>query len=268
MELNLRGYSPQTIKNYRNTLDNLMKYSEKSLKNMREDDIKGYLFYLQREKDNSLKSIHRHLNAIKTFYKINNLNTADNIKLPKINKEVPVFLNFGEIKRLILATDNLRDKLIIQLLYASGLRVSELVALNRDSIEDNKIKVQHGKGGKDRITYIDPSTRELLDTYLNSRNDQEKALFINKFNKRITTRSIERIVKKYAKEANINKKISPHTLRHSFATHLLQNKANIVVIKDLLGHSNLSTTQIYTTLADEYKEEIYKNSYPLKNIGL
>ncbi len=268
MELNLRGYSAQTIKNYKNTLTNLQKYSKKSLNTLRSEDIKAYLFYLQREKGNGLKSIHRHLNAIKTYYKINEKNIANNIKLPKLNKELPVFLNIGEIERLINATDNLRDKCIIQLLYASGLRVSELVALNTDSIDDNIIKVIQGKGGKDRITYIDPNTIELINTYINSRYDVEKALFINKSKNRLTSRSIERIIKKYASMANINKKVTPHTLRHSFATHLLQNKANIVVIKDLLGHSNLSTTQIYTNLSDEYKEEIYKKSYPLKNINI
>lgn len=268
MELNLRGYSTQTIKNYTNTLHNLQKYSKKSLNTLRSEDIKAYLFYLQREKGNSLKSIHRHLNAIKTYYRINDKNIANNIKLPKLNKELPVFLNVGEIERLIKACDNLRDRCIIQLLYASGLRVSELVALNIDTIEGNTIKVIRGKGGKDRYTYIDSNTIELINSYISSRNDAEKALFINKSSKRLSVRSIERMIKKYASIADIKKNITPHTLRHSFATHLLQNKANIVVIKDLLGHSNLSTTQIYTNLSDEYKEEIYKKSYPLKNINV
>lgn len=268
MELNLRGYSPQTIKNYKNTLSNLYNYYNKPLKALKIEEIKSYLFYLQREKENGLKSIHRHLNAIKTYYRLYDLNNADKIKLPKITKDLPVFLNFGEIKRLIEAADNLRDRLIVQMLYASGLRVSELVSLNVDSIEDNIIKVIQGKGGKDRITYIDSSTCKLLNSYINSRKYENKALFVNKHNKRITIRSIERIIKKLALKAEINKKVTPHTLRHSFATHMLQNKANIVVIKDLLGHSNLATTQIYTNLTDEYKENIYKNSYPLKNIDI
>ena len=268
MELNLRGYSPITIRNYKNTLENLAKYSKKSLDTLRSEDIKAYLFYRQKEKGNGLKTIHRHLNAIKTYYKLSGKNTANNIKLPKLNKELPIFLNVGEIERLISATDTLRDRAIIQLLYASGLRVSELVALNRDSIEDNVIKVVQGKGGKDRITYIDTQTKVLIDKYVSERNDSEMALFLNKSTKRLSVRSIERMIKKYALLANIKKDITPHTLRHSFATHLLQNKANIVVIKDLLGHSNLSTTQIYTNLSDEYKEDIYNKSYPLKYINI
>ena len=195
------------------------------------------------------------------------MNTADKIKLPKLTKDLPVFLNYGEMKRLIEAADSLRDRLIVQMLYASGLRVSELVSLNVDSIEDNRIKVIQGKGGKDRITYIDQSTLELLNKYISSRKIENNALFLNKYGKRINMRSIERLINKLANKADINKKVTPHTLRHSFATHMLQNKANIVVIKDLLGHSNLSTTQIYTNLTDEYKENIYKNSHPLKNIN-
>jgi len=268
MELNLRGYSPQTIKNYKNTILNLEKYYNKPLKSLNTNEIKSYLFYLQKEKGNSLKSIHRHLNAIKTYYRTYDMNNAENIKLPKLTKDLPVFLNFGEMKRLITVTDNLRDKLIVQMLYASGLRVSELVSLDIDSIEDNKIKVTQGKGGKDRITYIDQSTLELLKKYINERKSDKKALFLNKYGKRINIRSIERLIKKLAIKADINKKVTPHTLRHSFATHMLQNKANIVVIKDLLGHSNLATTQIYTNLTDEYKENIYKNSHPLKNINI
>ncbi len=268
MELNLRGYSPKTTENYLNTLKNLEKYSKRSLKKLKTDDIKAYLFYLQREKGNNLKSIHRHLNAIKTFYRTNELNNAENIKLPKLTKDFPIYLKIGEIKKLISSADNTRDKTIIQLLYASGLRVSELAALNIDSIDENTVKVVRGKGGKDRITYIDPSTMKLIKEYITTRNDKENALFINKYQKRISVRSIERIIQKYAIKTDINKKITPHTLRHSFATHLLQNKANIVVIKDLLGHSNLSTTQIYTNLTDEYREDIYNKSYPLKNINL
>ena len=180
MELNLRGYSPRTIKNYTNTLYNLQKYSKKTLNTLRSEDIKAYLFYLQREKGNSLKSIHRHLNAIKTYYRFNEKNIADKIKLPKLNKELPVFLNVGEIERLLNAVDNTRDRCIIQLLYASGLRVSELAALNIDSFEDNTVKVIQGKGGKDRITYIDPNTMDLINNYITSHNDKEKELLINK----------------------------------------------------------------------------------------
>jgi len=268
MELNLGGYSPQTVKNYKNTLINLNKYYKKPLNSLKTEEIKSYLFFLQREKHNGLKSIHRHLNAIKTYYKINNLNIANNIKLPKLTKDLPVFLNFGEIKRLLEATENTRDRLIVQLLYTSGLRVSELVSLNIDSIESNVVKVIQGKGGKDRITYIDPATQELLKIHISSLKSDNKALFLNKYGKRISIRSIERLIKKTAFNADINKKVTPHTLRHSFATHMLQNKANIVVIKDLLGHSNLATTQIYTNLTDEYKENIYNNSYPLKSIDI
>jgi integrase/recombinase XerD len=149
------------------------------------------------------------------------------------------------------------------LLHASGLRVSELVNLNRDSIEENRIHVESGKGKKDRVAYLDNGILDLLQVYLSGRTDEDPALFVNRKDTRLTDRYVEMLVKKYAKRAGIKKKVTPHTLRHTFATHLLENGANIMVIKDLLGHASLSTTQIYTHVTDEHKKEIYERSHPL-----
>jgi len=263
MDMSLMGYSENTIKNYKNTVENFLKHVSKPYTKVREEDIKKYMFKLQKEKNLSLKSLYRYLSAIKCFYSTKKIKTADNIKLPKLSKNLPVFLNYGEIRDLLNSVDNLRDKLIIQLLYATGLRVSELCNLNVDDIEEEKIFVHLGKGSKDRVVFMDENTKKLLEEYIRNRKGEEKALILNKNGKRISQKSIQNIIKKYAKKAKINKKITPHTLRHTFATHMLQNDADIVVIKDLLGHSNLSTTQIYTHVTNKYKEDVYRKSHPL-----
>ncbi|RLF93081.1 recombinase XerC [Thermococci archaeon] len=268
MDMSLMGYSENTIKNYKNTVENFFKYINKEYKKVKDEDIKKYMFNLQKEKNLSLKSLYRHLSAIKCFYSTKKMKTADSIKLPKISKNLPVFLNYGEIKALLNSSENLRDRVIMQLLYATGLRVSELCNLNIKDIEEDKIFVHLGKGAKDRVVFIDENTRKLVNKYIKTRKKNGEALIINKDGERISQRSIQSIIKKYAKKAKINKKITPHTLRHTFATHLLQNDADIVVIKDLLGHSNLSTTQIYTHVTNKYKEEVYKKSHPLSKKGI
>ncbi len=262
-DLALRGYSENTIKAYRLTVEKALAFSRKHFKKMTTQDLKEFLLFLQKEKKCSLRTIHRHINGLRTFFRLFEMDTADKIQLPKVEKALPTFLNFGEIEQLLNSIYNKRDLSIIRLLYASGLRVSELVHLDQGSIEGTVIRVKSGKGKKDRIAYVDEGTLTLIQEYLQGRKDENSALFVNRRGKRLTDRYIEIIVKRYAKIAGIKKKVTPHTLRHTFATHLLQNRANIVVIKDLLGHASLSTTQIYTHVTDEYKKEIYENSHPL-----
>jgi site-specific recombinase XerD len=180
-----------------------------------------------------------------------------------VEKTLPTFLNFGEMETLLHSIFNTRDLAIVRLLYASGLRVSELIHLDRDSIEGNSIRVLSGKGKKERVVYIDDGTLSLIDSYISERTDDDPALFVNQRGTRLTDRYVEILVKRHAQRAGIKKRVTPHTLRHTFATHLLQNKANIMVIKDLLGHASLSTTQIYTHVTDEYKKEMYDESHPL-----
>lgn len=262
-DLALRGYSNHTIKAYRLTMERALKFSGKNFRKSTTQDLKEFLLFLQREKGCSLRTIHRHINALRTFFRLYEMDVADKIQLPKVEKALPTFLNFGEMKILLDSIGCTRDLAIVRLLYASGLRVSELVGLDRDSIEENVIRVRSGKGRKDRISYIDDGTLELVRMYLEKREDENPALFVNRKGERLTDRYIEILVKRHAQKAGIRKKVTPHTLRHTFATHLLQNKANIVVIKELLGHASLSTTQIYTHVTDEYKREIYENSHPL-----
>ena len=196
------------------------------------------------------------------------------IDLPRIHRKQVTFLHFDEVEDMLEEIDisnesGLRDRAIIELLYSGGLRVSELVGLNRDSINlERREFMVRGKGSKDRPIFISQSAADRVRDYLDARTDSLPALFLNNSRhlqevdtsgdyRRITARSVERIVKKYARLAGITKHVSPHTLRHSFATDLLMNGADLRSVQSMLGHSDISTTQIYTHVTDAHLKEIY-----------
>jgi site-specific recombinase XerD len=262
-DLGLRGYSPHTQRAYEGTITNCLEFCEKDFREITTADVKRFLLFVKDERNCTLRTIHRHINALKAFFEYFEIDIVRKIRLPKVEKALPTFLTLGEMETLLNSIFNKRDLAIVRLLYASGLRVSELVKLNRDSFEENSLRVKSGKGKKDRIVYVDDGTIEIIEEYLNEREDKNKALFVNRRGKRLTCRSVELLVKKHAERAGIKKKVTPHTLRHTFATHLLQNNANIIVIQNLLGHASVATTQIYTHVTDEHKKETYMNSHPL-----
>lgn len=221
-----------------------------------------------------------HLIALRGFFKylakrgIKSLDPSL-IDLPRAAKKQVTFLHFDEIERLLaeipLDTESgLRDRAIIELLFSGGLRVSELCGLNRDSINlERREFMVRGKGKKDRPIFIDRSTAECIEDYLNMRTDTLPALFLNNSAnqqipstsgdfRRLTPRSIERIVQKYTRLAGITKHVTPHTMRHSFATDLLMNGADIRSVQSLLGHANISTTQIYTHITDPHLKEVHE----------
>ena len=221
-----------------------------------------------------------HLIALRGFFKylakrgIKSLDPSL-IDLPRAAKKQVTFLHFDEIERLLaeipLDTESgLRDRAIIELLFSGGLRVSELCSLNRDSINlERREFMVRGKGKKDRPIFIDKSTAECIEDYLNMRTDTLPALFLNNSAnqqipstsgdfRRLTPRSIERIVQKYTRLAGITKHVTPHTMRHSFATDLLMNGADIRSVQSLLGHVNISTTQIYTHITDPHLKEVHE----------
>ena len=221
-----------------------------------------------------------HLIALRGFFKylakrgIKSLDPSL-IDLPRAAKKQVTFLHFDEIERLLaeipLDTESgLRDRAIIELLFSGGLRVSELCSLNRDSINlERREFMVRGKGKKDRPIFIDKSTAECIEDYLNMRTDTLPALFLNNSTnqqipstsgdfRRLTPRSIERIVQKYTRLAGITKHVTPHTMRHSFATDLLMNGADIRSVQSLLGHANISTTQIYTHITDPHLKEVHE----------
>lgn len=191
---------------------------------------------------------------------------ADKIELGKQSERQVIFLENNELERLLAAPDRLRDRAILELLFSTGLRVSELCALNRDSINmrSGEFAVR-GKGDKIRLVFLSETAKAALKNYLEKRRDVDEALFVRDTknpakseNLRLTSRSIERLVKHYSAKAGISKRVSPHTLRHSFATDLLMNGADIRSVQELLGHSSITTTQIYTHITDKQLREVHQ----------
>lgn len=197
------------------------------------------------------------------------------VDLPRAAKKQVTFLHFDEVERLLAeipidTETGLRDRAIIELLFSGGLRVSELCNLNRDSINLARREfIVRGKGKKDRPIFIDQTTADHLEEYLSARSDTLPALFLNNSSnqnipdtsgdfRRLSPRSIERIIQKYARLAGITKHVTPHTLRHSFATDLLMNGADLRSVQSLLGHANIATTQIYTHITDPHLKEVHE----------
>ena len=267
LEMDIQSYSSNTLKTYNSILRNFYKFisTDDKIKNDRGilRAFKKYLQHLKRDKEVSQNYLYLVTVVLKNFFQFSEIEVYEEIKAPKRTKSLPKSLNEQEVYDLIHAKDDsydpeknnpqnisrLRNKLILTLLYSTGLRVSELVKLKIKTIDyqERTIRVR-GKGEKDRIVIFDNATLKLIEEYLEKRGVENELLFVNQKNHMLTSRYIQLMIKEYAKEANINKKVTPHVLRHSFATHLLKNGVDIRAIQQLLGHSNLSTTQIYTSV--------------------
>lgn len=222
-------------------------------------------------------SLSRSLVAIKMFFrflkreKIISVNVAEFLETPKIWQLIPEVLTMEEVKALLTVPDEssfegLRDKSILEILYASGLRVSEVCSLNIYDVGDESIRVK-GKGGKERIVPIASFSLKVIDAYLGSfrasfSNKEENALFVTSKGERMHRQGIWTLVKFYAKQAGIERNVSPHTLRHSFATHLLENGADLRIIQEMLGHSHIATTDRYTQISQKHLNDAFKSFHP------
>jgi integrase/recombinase XerC len=245
------------------------------------DDVRAYLAFLN-EKQYSKSTIARKLATLRSFYKFLvkrgrlDSNPVTTIRTPKQEKKLPRFLEYEQVKRLLETPpmDNwlgARDRAIMETLYSTGMRVSELVGLNMDDV-DFLGEVVHirGKGKKERIAPISSSALQVIQHYMEFRNRRSQSnpnfdsrvLFVNKHGRRLSTRSVRRKMDKYLKMAGLDPAISPHTLRHSFATHMLNNGADLRSVQELLGHQSLSTTQIYTHLGTTRLKEVYQSAHP------
>lgn len=283
-----KQYSFRTIKSYLKDIDDFFIFlgKEKVLeisdlaKKIDASEIRGYIEYLMK-RGLMKRSIARKLAALRTFYRfmfkmgyIDN-NPANSVSTPRQEKRLPSFLEEAEMDELLNLPDDtpmgLRDKAIMELIYSTGLRVSELINLKlQDVLFNEKLLRVMGKGNKERIIPFGDLAEQALREYIKIRknllkkgnSDLSDYLFINNLGKRMNDRVIRRIVKKYVNQLAIIKKISPHTLRHSFATHLLNSGMDLRAIQELLGHSRLSTTQIYTHLDLASLISVYKKSHP------
>jgi tyrosine recombinase XerC len=276
-----KGYSPHTLKSYNDDLDGFLNFiSEIGIDNPEKISYTALRHYVQSiaEKGVSARTLERKVASLKSFFKFLvkrgeiATNFADLISSPKRDKMLPVVLEKNEIiEMLVSLSENsileIRNKTIVLFLYATGLRVSELTGLNVSDVDyrEGFVRVT-GKGGKERIVPSGDKAKSVLLKYLAYRKELLKketpALFLTKNGNRISARMVGNIVKECAKNLAVSKDIHPHTLRHSFATHLLENGANIRVIQELLGHSSLSTTQIYTHLSIDKLKESYEKHHP------
>ena len=277
-----KGYSQNTIESYKRDLDKFLEYNKNtSIDNISNEDLKKYIKYLN---DNGLngKSIARNISSLKSFYKFLVIskyissNTSDSLYLPKIKKSLPNTLTEEEVFRLldIDLIDNFsyRNKAMLELLYASGLRVSELINLKLQDVDFTQDIIRtFGKGSKERIIPIGDYAKEYLEKYIYEyrasmlKKENSEYIFLNNHGKQMTRQGFFKIIKKIAKEKGINKDLSPHTLRHSFASHLLKYGADLRTIQELLGHSDISTTQIYTHITNEELKQNYQDFHPHGN---
>ncbi|UCG55628.1 MAG: tyrosine recombinase XerC [Phycisphaerales bacterium] len=247
--------------------------------------LRSYLAFLN-EKQYSKATIARKLATLRSFYKYlvrtNRItsNPVTAVRTPKQDKKLPRFLEYEEVKRLLETPPadtwlGARDRAILETLYSTGIRVSELVGLNMDDI-DFLGEVMHirGKGKKERIAPISSTALQVIQHYMEFRNKRaqsnsnfdSKVLFVNKHGRRLSTRSVRRKMDKYLKMAGLDPAISPHTLRHSFATHMLNNGADLRSVQELLGHQSLSTTQVYTHLTTKKLKDVYESAHPREDL--
>ncbi len=271
VELN---YSELTIKSYQLDLTDFFGYIESKKINyltITNYDVRGYLKYLD---SCNLKNstISRRISTLRTFYNylvdenIVENNVFHNVKNPKLEKKLPNYLNYNEMEELlesidISTTEGLEKRLLIEMFYSTGCRVSEMINVKISDIDfTNKTIRIMGKGSKERIVYFGDYASKYLDNYI-SKVKCDKYLFTNKKGEKLTINEVEQIVKDIMKHISIKTHVTPHTLRHTFATHLLNNGADIKTVQELLGHANLSTTGIYTHVSSDRLKDIYFKTF-------
>ena len=278
-----KGYSKKTIISYEKDLELFNIYLKENkitnINNIDYNTIRKYLSHLHDKKYES-SSISRKISTLRSFFKYNikEKNIKNNpmtlISNPKKEKKLPKYLNYEEMERLLNSIDTselegIRDRLIIELLYSTGIRVSELVNIKiKDiNIHEEQIKIL-GKGNKERIVLFGEKAKESIRLYLNEYkeffqgNILNNYLLINKKGKQLTTNKVELIVKDVLRKSALKLNISPHTLRHTFATHMLDSGADLKSVQELLGHENLKTTAIYTHVSNERLKNVFIHSHP------
>ncbi len=265
-----KGLSPNTLEAYKTDIKEYLKICGESVS---EENVLNFVYELY-SLGYSSSSIHRKISALNQFFNFLlekgriRKNPLDFIDKPKQWERLPSVLSENEIKKLLETPDvkketGLRDRVLLELIYSSGLRVSEVCNLKAEDIDFNRgvLKVK-GKGKKERIVPIGDEAMKWLKEYLKRRKTNSPYVFSTSKSKTITRQRVWQIIKDYAQKAGIEKRIYPHTLRHCFATHILLHGADLRTVQELLGHSSIKTTEIYTHIADPQLEEIYRKKHP------
>ena len=284
-----KGFSGNTVDAYRNDLNNLADFAEKEVArrgaaptwaNFSRQEMLSYLLNLK-ERGYAATTQARKVAATKSFFSFmvadGNLqeNPTGNVSSPNVGRPLPKPISISQVRRLLeqptkqSAPEAKRDRAMLELLYASGMRVSELISLNTGDVDVEGGFVRClGKGSKERLIPIYRQSALAVQEYVRddrphlARNNEGRALFLNRRGARLTRQGFWQILKGYAKAAGLDKEITPHTLRHSFATHMLSGGADLRSVQELLGHANISTTQVYTHLTNEHVRRTYEKSHP------
>jgi len=286
-----KGYSENTIAAYRNDLYSLAEFAGKEIarqnlmpswSNFSRQTMLSYMLHLKGDRSYAPTTLARKVAAAKSFFKFMvaeekiKIDPTENMSSPSVGKPLPKPISISEVRRLLEQPAKLnsleakRDKAMLELLYASGMRISELISLNMGDVDTEGGFVRcFGKGKKERLIPIYEQSAKVVKEYIEEArpkllrgNRAETALFLNPRGERLTRQGFWQKLKEYAKAANLDTKISPHTLRHSFATHMLSGGADLRVVQELLGHANISTTQVYTHLTSEHVRRTYEKSHP------
>ena len=268
-----KNYSIHTLISYRKDLLDFSSFVDRPIEKIDYFIFRKFIAHLT-QRGLSRKTQARKISTLKSFFKFLlkegfiKTNPALSIPYPKLEKNLPKFLTEEDMRRLLDSLpeskfSQLRDKAIFELLYSSGIRISELINLDVDDVDliSGIIKVK-GKGKKERLLPIGETAQKVLREYLRKRASSEKALFLNKFGRRISKVGVFKAIKKWVKFLGLKENISAHVFRHSFATHLLNRGADLRSVQELLGHSSISTTQVYTHLTIDRLKEVYKKSHP------
>ncbi len=273
-----KNASDHTITNYKIDLREFGEsIKDKPLEQINHLDVRLFLARLK-EKNFSKRSVARKMACLRSFFKFLyregyiKANPALSLSTPKLDKKLPLFLSIEDAVKLLESPDpgddmGLRDRAILETLYSTGIRVSELVGLDKEDIDfiSGVLKVK-GKGRKERLVPIGDKALRAIKAYFEkikvSDINEKKPVFLNKAKRRVSDRAVRRIVHKYIRKTSLNENISPHSLRHSFATHMLDGGADLRSVQELLGHANLSTTQIYTHVTTERLKSIYEKVHP------
>ncbi len=275
----VKNASPHTLRNYGMDLEIFNEHlKEKPLKSIDKREVRSFLAALT-EKQAKKRTILRRLSSLRSFFhylcreKLIDSDPMEEIDSPKLEKTLPASLSYEQVERLFALPDTtchlgLRDRCIMELFYSSGLRISELASLNRADFNAAHLQVRvMGKGKKQRVVPITQTAAAWIQKYLadperDSIEEDSAAIFLNKWGKRITTRSIDRKFEEYLKASGLSGKITPHTIRHTIATHWLEKGMDLKTIQTLLGHSSLATTTIYTQVSTRLKREVYDKAHP------
>ena len=283
-----QGYSQNTVSAYRNDLGQFLGYLQRldlarrprGWGNVTRDHIVSYMLEMK-EREYASSTVARKVAAIKSFFNFLveqgrlQKNPADELDSPKVKKHLPAAIPPEDVDRLLAAPQGesptaYRDRALFESLYATGLRVSELVALDVSDVNVDAGTVRCiGKGAKERILPVYDQALQVIGDYITKgrpgflkNNSEEQALFLNRRGKRLTRQGLWLIIKRYVDDMDIQARVTPHTLRHSFATHMLRGGAGLREVQQMLGHANISTTQVYTQVSDDHLREVYDESHP------